>query len=77
MTRKEFADTLKIYGFKMIKPSFKESDTTGNIYFYAYSKVSGLVYDFTIVPGISHAEACQLSGSENNNYIDASDMFFA
>ena len=77
MTRKELSDTLKIYGFKMIKPSFSESDETGAIMFYAYTKCAGIVYHFYIDPAHLFAEATMLSSVCKHEPDDVSNMFFA
>ena len=76
MTRKELADTLKIYGFKMIKPSFAESDETGALMFYAYTKAGGCVYFFYIEPEIKRAEFQLLSTVIRHTPDDVSYMFF-
>ena len=77
MTRKELSDTLKIYGFKMIKPSFTESDQTGAIIFNAFTKCAGIVYNFYIQPAQQFAEATMLSAVCQHDADDVSNMFFA
>ena len=77
MTLKELSQTLKIYGFKMIKPSFTESDMTGAVIFNAYTKCAGIVYNFYIRPDQKYAVATRLSAVWQNDEDDVSNMFFA
>ena len=76
MTKKEIKEVLKVYGLKMVKPSYGESDETGAITFYAYSLLSGLVYYCYIDQNQAYAEMLLMSPTCRHAFDDVSYMFF-